>query len=75
MNRLISRRRSREDLNIGGGDGGMDKAYSTACTLLHHMNCRTIHELVSSHHTNELPAANDRNAIQGIESIVSFFAY
>ena len=60
---------------VGGGDGHMDKAYSTACTLLHHMNCRTIHELVSSHHTNELPAADDENAILGTESIVRFFAH
>ena len=60
---------------VGGGDGSMDKAYSTACTLLHYMNCHNIHELVSSHHTNELPAAKDRNAIQGTESIISFFAH
>ena len=60
---------------VGGGDGQMDKAYSTACILLHHMNCRTIHELVSSHHTNELPAADDEKAILGAESIVRFFAH
>ena len=60
---------------VGGGDGQMDKAYSTACILLHHMNCGTIHELVSSHHTNEIPASDDRNAMQGIESIISFFAH
>ena len=29
---------------VGGGDGHMEKAYGTACTLLHHMNCRQIHE-------------------------------
>lgn len=57
---------------VGGGDGYMNKAYSTACILLHHMNCRTIHELVSSHHTNEIPAADDKKTIQGIESIISF---
>ena len=51
---------------VGGGDGHMDKAYSTACILLHHMNCHTIHELVSSHHTNEIPAADDKKAIVGI---------
>ena len=60
---------------VGGGDGRMDKAYSTACVLLRHMNCNTIHELVSSHHTNEMPASDDRNAIQGIESIIRFFTY
>lgn len=59
---------------VGGGDGRMDKAYSTACILLRHMNCRTIHELVSSHHTNEIPAADDRNAIHGTESIIRFFS-
>ena len=60
---------------VGGGDGSMDKAYSTACILLRHMNCRTIHELVCSHHTNEIPAADDINAISGTESIVRFFAH
>lgn len=60
---------------VGGGDGHLDKAYSTACILLRQMNCRTIHELVSSHHTNEIPAAEDQNAIRGIKSIVSFFAH
>lgn len=60
---------------VGGGDGRMDKAYSTACILLRHMNCRTIHEPVSSHHTNDLPAAEDRNAIQGTESIIRFFTH
>ena len=60
---------------VGGGDGHMDKAYSTACILLHHMNCHAIHELVSSHHTNMIPAADDKNAIQGIKSIISFFAH
>ena len=24
---------------VGGGDGHINTAYSTACTLLHHMNC------------------------------------
>ena len=60
---------------VGGGDGSMDKAYSTACILLRHMNCRTIHEPVCSHHTNEIPAAEDIIAIQGTESIVRFFAH
>lgn len=60
---------------VGGGDGSMDKAYRTACILLRHMNCRTIHEPVCSHHTNEIPAAEDIIAIQGTESIVRFFAH
>ena len=58
---------------VGGGDGHMEKAYSTARILLHHMNCHDIHDLVSSHNTNTIPAADDTDAIRGINSIVSFF--
>ena len=58
---------------VGGGDGHMDKAYSTACTLLHHMNCRTIHEPICSHNTDSVPAADDIHAIHGTDSIVHFF--
>ena len=58
---------------VGGGDGCMDKAYGTACTLLHHMNCHAIHKLVYSHNTNEIPAINDRNAVAGTDSIAVFF--
>ena len=59
---------------VGGGDGHMDKAYSTACTLLRHMNCRTIHDPVCSHNTNAVPAASDMDAIRGIGSIIRFFS-
>lgn len=58
---------------VGGGDGHMDKAYGTACTLLHHMNCFDIHEVVFSHNTNERPAARDERALIGVQSIVDFF--
>ena len=58
---------------VGGGDGHMDKAYGTACILLRQMNCLSIHPVVCSHSTNTLPAIEDRNAILGTESIVSFF--
>ena len=59
---------------VGGGDGRMDKAYETACTLLHHMNCYDIHEVVSSHNTNERPAMEDNQAQMGIQSIIRFFS-
>ena len=59
---------------VGGGDGSMDKAYSTACILLRHMNCHDIHSLVCSHQTNETPAADDASAIRGTGSIARFFA-
>lgn len=58
---------------VGGGDGTMDKAYETACTLLHHMNCHNIHKLVSSHNTNKRPAIEDEQTLMGIQSIVRFF--
>jgi len=57
---------------VGGGDGHMNKAYETACTLLHHMNCRNIHALVSAHNTNKLPAIDDKTALVGIENMIQF---
>ena len=59
---------------VGGGDGSMDTAYKTACILLRQMNCRNIHEAVCSHNTNEAPAAEDENALLGVDSILHFFA-
>lgn len=59
---------------VGGGDGHIDTAYSTACTLLHHMNCYNIHEAVYSHNTNEKPAIDDENVLWGLNSILDFFA-
>lgn len=51
----------------------MDKAYGTACTLLQHMNCYDIHEVVFSHNTNKRPAIEDKQALAGVESIIHFF--
>lgn len=59
---------------VGGGDGAPDRAYSTACTLLHQMNCTEIHELVCSHQTELRPAASDARAAAGIGSIAGFFS-
>ncbi len=58
---------------VGGGDGHIEKAYETACTLLHHMNCYNIHEVVFSHNTNERPAIEDEQALAGVKSITEFF--
>ena len=58
---------------VGGGDGNMEKAYDTACTLLRHMGCGDIHELVASHNTNGRPAVTDRQAVLGAGSIADFF--
>lgn len=58
---------------VGGGDGHVDKAYGTACTLLHHMNAYDIHEVVFSHNTNDRPAVCDENALEGVKQIIQFF--
>lgn len=57
---------------VGGGDGRIDKAYETSCTLLHHMNCHNIHPAVFSHNTNENPAIEDETVLKGVKSIIKF---
>lgn len=57
---------------VGGGDGRIEKPYETACTLLHHMNCYDIHEVVYSHNTNERPAIKDKAVLLGVSRIVKF---
>lgn len=58
---------------VGGGDGHVEKAYETACTLLHHMNCKQIHPVISSHNTNNRPAIEDEEAVARVRSILEFF--
>ena len=58
---------------VGGGDGNMNKAYETACTILHHMNCHNIHKAVISHNTDKRPASEDEQALLGIHDIARFF--
>lgn len=69
----ISKSKKGAVILVGGGDGHIEKAYETACTLLHHMNCYNIHKAVYSHNTNERPAAEDETALCGIKSIINFF--
>ena len=57
---------------VGGGDGRMEKAYETACTLMHHMNCDDIAEAVCSLNTDRVPAVRDRKALEGIDRIAKF---
>ncbi len=59
---------------VGAGDGNINKPYSTACTLLYHMNCEDIHEVVYSFNTNETPAMKDKETIAGVRSVVGFFS-
>ncbi len=59
-------------LLVGGGDGNMDKAYDTACTILKHVNCNDVHKAVCSHNTNTRPAAEDESIHDDILSVVEF---
>ena len=57
---------------VGAGDGRVEKAYETACTLMHHMNCHNIDEVVCSFNTNVVPAIQDEKVIEGIDRIAKF---
>lgn len=57
----------------GGGSGGAERAYETAKELLKLMNCTEIHELVASRRTDHVPAAEDDEAMAGVERIRDFF--
>lgn len=58
---------------VGGGDGNFDKAYDTACTLLHHMNCNDIIPLANFCGTNEKVAVCDEKCMNGIAEMVDYF--
>lgn len=70
---IITKEKKGAVILVGGGDGSKEKAFSTACTLLHQMNAKEIHPLVFSHNTNEIPAIKDAEARKGIQSIIDFF--
>lgn len=57
---------------VGGGDGNMEKAYDTACTLLRHMNCTEIYPLVSCHDTNRKAAIENREVLCGVQGMCTF---
>ena len=57
---------------VGGGDGGPEKAYDTARTILRLMNCSVIYEPVVSHHTNVCPAEKDSDVLDKIKKLLSF---
>ena len=58
---------------VGGGDGSVEKAYNTACTLLHHMNSRDTAPMVYSHSTNDIPAIEDIKAMESSRELALFF--
>ena len=59
---------------VGGGDGSADTAAKTARILLRQMGCTRLHDAVFSLNTNQTPAAEDEQALEGLESIARFFS-
>lgn len=57
---------------VGGGDGNMNKAYETACTLLNHINCVDICKPVFYHNTNYTEAIEDEEVKLKIKQITDF---
>lgn len=58
---------------VGGGDGKIEKAYNTARVLLHHMNSKNIAPVVYSHNTNNIPAKDDKKAMEEVRDLALFF--
>lgn len=68
----IKRKKKGAVILVGGGDGRIEKPYETACTLLHHVNCFDIHDVVYSFNTNVVPAIQDEQAVDGVKGIAHF---
>jgi multimeric flavodoxin WrbA len=58
---------------VGGGDGNIENAYKTACTILHHMNSNNVAPVVYSHNTNNIPSKDDIKAMKGSRNLALFF--
>lgn len=71
--KVITKQKKRAVIVVGGGDGKIEKAYSTAVTLLHHMNAFNMFPLISCHDTNHYPAIQDKNVVQAIDKLNTFF--
>lgn len=68
----ISKQKKGAVILIGGGDGNMDKAYDTACTLLNHMNVTDIFPAVCSHNTNIQSPLEYKRFINQIAELAAF---
>lgn len=59
---------------VGGGDGVMDRAYTTSLGLLRHMNAKTVAPMIVSHNTNLVPASRDRKALESAKTLARFLS-
>ena len=58
---------------VGGGNGYLEGAYGTACTLLHHMNSKDIEPMIYCHTTNNISSKDDDIAMEGVKNLALFF--
>lgn len=58
---------------VGGGDGNIEKAESTAKTILRHIKCSEIAPSVICHNTNKIPAIKDVVAVEGAKRLAEYF--
>ena len=71
--RPVSRPKTGAVILTGGGSGGLEAAYHTACLMLREMNVKEIFPLVSSGKTDLLPAGEDAAARAGVLQIADYF--
>lgn len=69
----IKKRKKGGVIIVGGGDGNIENAYTTACRILHHMNSRDIAPVVYSHNTNNIPAKDDIKAMEASRRLALLF--
>lgn len=69
----IKRRKNGGVIIVGGGDGSIERAYDTACVLLHHMNADNVAPVVYSHDTNNKSAKDDKVAIRNTAKLAKLF--
>lgn len=69
----VSKKKKGGIILVGGGDGSFSTAEKTAGVLLRHMGTETIFPLVSSHNTDNIPAAEDKKVLESIVKLAEFF--
>lgn len=57
---------------VGGGEGDAQIAYDTAVRILHYMKAKDVYPLICSHHTDEIPAAEDGAVQEEIRNAADF---
>ncbi|CQR73517.1 Iron-sulfur flavoprotein [Sporomusa ovata DSM 2662] len=58
---------------VGGGDRNFEGAYNMACSLLHHMNSKTINPAIYTYNTNNIPSKDNNIAMKGVKNLALLF--